>query len=102
MGDPFDRPHIRALPKLPPFSILRLLLRGGEVEAIGVKRGVGVEKLHQAVAVGVGGAEVLPVQEIGAGLEIEILAGSAYGLQQEAPVSLLLQKRPRRVFDNDK
>ena len=78
-----------------------VLLRVGEIEPVGEERGVGVEELHQAVAVGGGGAQVLPVHQIGAGLEIEALPGGARRLQQNAPVGLLLDKRPRRVFDED-
>ena len=71
----------------------------GEVEAGGERGSVGVQELHRAVGVGGVRAEVLPGLEIGAGLENEVLPGSAHCLHQEGPVGLLLQKRCGRVFD---
>ena len=49
-------------------------MRGGVVEAGGVGGGVGVVELHEAVGVGGGQTEVEPGLQVGAGLDVEVLA----------------------------
>src|SRR5580658_9395907 len=98
-AQPFE---IRAFVRVSSFCLQpsSLSLGVGGVEAGGVGGGVGVVELHEAVGVGGGQAEVEPVEQVGAGLDVEVLAGGALGLQEDGAVGAALQG-DGGVFDGD-
>jgi hypothetical protein len=68
-------------------SLWTVLLRAGGVEAGVVEGGVGVGVLEEAVGVGGAEAEVQPGLQVGAGLDVKVLAGQSLRLQKDVAIA---------------